>query len=128
MRWFWHRLRAVIPGGTGLVLAWALVWAQAAVTSPELHQWMHGEPACCDHSAAGEDTSPDHGAPAEEDGENEEHLCLVTLLGQGVETAPVEGPVEPVRQFVGEGARETLELRVAAALPGPGARAPPVKG
>ncbi len=76
------------------MLALELVFAQLAITSPQLHEWGHGGHTCGVHE---EQACDDHSESShQEDSENSKssdcHVCAITLLSIGIaqELAKIE--------------------------------------
>lgn len=113
--------------GLVAIAAGYLVLAQLAVTSVELHAWLHGQSM---QDPAGQHCPcPHEDTPHSDSHENHAsgHLCLVNLLAAGI--SGIDFPVFELPQV--EPALQELEW-VSADVPAgqtrqPPARAPPVK-
>lgn len=80
-------MRARLPvknPALGLFVVVYLMISQAAVHSPDLHDWLHAQaadaPACLHHCGHPQDASQDEDSERPSSGE---HECLVVLLAQG---------------------------------------------
>lgn len=112
--------------GVCVLLALELIFAQLAITSPQLHEWGHGGHTCGIHD---DHTCSDHsGQHQEEDSHSSHssdcHVCAVTLISIGIAPEPTE--IEVASQsilyaFVVSAGR----LSCAKTIFRPSARAPP---
>ena len=113
--------------GVGFLLALELIFAQLAITSPQLHEWGHGGHTCGVHD---DHTCGDHsGHSQEEDSENSHssdcHVCVVTLISIGIAPETIE--IEVAYQSVLYAFVVTVgRLSCAKTIFRPSARAPPV--
>lgn len=84
----------MIRTGVFLVLLTELFLSQLAVSSPQLHQWLHG--------VATEERSQDdrcgcHGES--EDAQEPEHLCVIVLMAAGILNEEGAFEIHPSKAF-----------------------------
>lgn len=70
----------------GFLLALELLFAQLAITSPQLHEWGHGGHTCDVHEehACRNDAEGSHEKDSENSTSSDCHVCAITLISIGI--------------------------------------------